>query len=75
MPQKDLELKEAIASILGTSRLGRKKVIVKVRKKYPGYGSSQITSLSEVWLLALQKDEKETLRQSCQSYFCSSGAQ
>ena len=35
MPQKDEELKEAITSVLGTSRLGRKKVIVKVRKKYP----------------------------------------
>ncbi|MCB4235751.1 hypothetical protein LDL59_13535 [Kaistella anthropi] len=36
MPEKDEKLREAITSILGTSRLGRKKVIVKVRKSTRG---------------------------------------
>jgi len=34
MPEKDEQIKQAIASVLGTSRMGRKKVIVKVKKKY-----------------------------------------
>lgn len=55
MPEKDEKLREAITSILGTSRLGRKKVIVKVRKKYPGYGSSQIRRVYQKYGFSLYK--------------------
>lgn len=58
MPQKDEKLKEAIASVLGTSRLGRKKVIVKVRKKYPGYGVSQIRRVYQRYGFSLYKRMK-----------------
>lgn len=62
MPEKDEKLREAITSILGTSRLGRKKVIVKVRKKVPGVRFfANPKGLSEVWFFALQKNEKETV--------------
>lgn len=42
MPLKDLKTKEAIESVLGTTRLGRKKVIVKVLKSYPEFSASKI---------------------------------
>ena len=42
MPLKDLKTKEAIESVLGTTRLGRKKVIVKVLKSYPELSASKI---------------------------------
>lgn len=58
MPEKDEKLREAITSILGTSRLGRKKVIVKVRKKYPGYGSSQIRRVYQKYGFSLYKRMK-----------------
>lgn len=32
MPQKDAVVKEAIKDVIGTSRLGRKKIIVNVQK-------------------------------------------
>lgn len=58
MPQKDEKLKGAITSILGSSRLGRKKVIVKVRKKYPGYGVSQIRRVYQKYGFSLFKRMK-----------------
>ena len=58
MPQKDEELKEAITSVLGTSRLGRKKVIVKVRKKYPQFGVSQIRRIYQKCGFSLYKRMK-----------------
>ena len=42
MPEKDIAVKDAITSVVGTSRLGRRKVIVKVQKKYPGMGAAKI---------------------------------
>ena len=42
MPGKDVVVKEAITSVIGTSRLGRRKVIVKVQKKHPGIGAAKI---------------------------------
>jgi len=42
MPLKDLKTKEAIESVLGTTRLGRKKVIVKVLKSYTELSASKI---------------------------------
>ncbi len=56
MPQKDEELKEVITSVLGTSRLGRKKVIVKVRKKYPQFGVSQIRRVYQKCGFSLYKE-------------------
>lgn len=55
MPEKDEKLKGAIVSILGTSRLGRKKVTVKVRKRYPGYGVSQIRRVYQKYDFSLYK--------------------
>jgi putative transposase len=45
MPLKDLKTKEAIEYVLGTTRLGRKKVIVKVLKSYPELSASKIRSV------------------------------
>lgn len=42
MPQKDAVVKEAITNVMGTSRIGRKKIIVKVQKKHPHIGASKI---------------------------------
>lgn len=47
MPQKDAIVKAAIEEVLGTSRLGRKKVIVKVQKKHPDLGASKIRRVYE----------------------------
>src|SRR5690606_40094895 len=58
MAQKDEELKEAITSVLGTSRRGRKKVIVKVRKKYPQFGVSQIRRVYQKCGFSLYKRMK-----------------
>lgn len=42
MPAKDLVIKEAIQSVMGTTRKGRNKIIRLVQKKYPHLGSSKI---------------------------------
>lgn len=47
MPQKDEMVKNAIKEVLGTSRIGRKKVIVKVQKNHPHLGSSKIRRVYE----------------------------
>lgn len=47
MPQKDEMVKNAIKDVLGTSRIGRKKVIVKVQKNHPYLGSSKIRRVYE----------------------------
>ena len=58
MPEKDEKIKEAITSVLGTSRLGRKKVIVKVRKKHPEFGASQIRRVYHRYGFSLYKRMK-----------------
>lgn len=58
MPEKDEQLKDAITSVLGTSRLGRKKVIVKVRKKFPKFGISQIRRVYQRYGFSLYKRMK-----------------
>lgn len=58
MPQKDEKLKEAITSILGTSRLGRKKVIVKVKRKFPEFGASQIRRVYQRYGFSLYRRMK-----------------
>jgi len=47
MPQKDVIVKDAILEVMGTSRLGRRKIIVKVQKKYPQLGASKIRRVYE----------------------------
>ena len=42
MPTKDAAVKEAILEVIGTSRIGRKKIVVKVQKKHPHLGASKI---------------------------------
>lgn len=42
MPQKDAAVKEAIEKVIGVSRKGRMKVIKKVQKDHPEWGSSRI---------------------------------
>lgn len=42
MPTKDAAVKEAIREVIGTSRIGIKKIIVKVQKKYPYLGAFKI---------------------------------
>lgn len=59
MPQKDALVKEAIKSVIGTSRLGRKKVIVKVQKKYPQLGASKIRRVYEKEGFSLYKRMKK----------------
>lgn len=59
MPQKDALVKEAIESVIGTSRLGRKKVIVKVQKKYPQLGASKIRRVYEKEGFSLYKRMKK----------------
>lgn len=55
MPEKDEQIKQAIASVLGTGRLGRKKVIVKVKKKYTEFGASQIRRVYHRYGFSLYK--------------------
>ena len=42
MPAKDIVVREAIQSVIGTTRKGRNKIIRLVQKKYPHLGSSKI---------------------------------
>lgn len=59
MPEKDAVVKEAIADVIGTSRLGRKKVIVKVQKKHPQMGASKIRRVYEKEGFSLYKRMKK----------------
>jgi putative transposase len=47
MSEKDVVVKDAISSVIGTSRLGRRKVVVKVQKKYPDMGTAKIRRVYE----------------------------
>jgi putative transposase len=59
MPQKDLIVKEAIEQVVGTSRLGRRKIIVKVQKKHPHLGASKIRRVYEKEGFSLYKRMKK----------------
>ncbi len=59
MPEKDVVVKDAISSVIGTSRLGRRKVIVKVQKKYPGIGAAKIRRVYEKEGFSLYKRMKK----------------
>lgn len=59
MPQKDAVVKEVIKSVIGTSRLGRKKIIAKVQKKHPHLGASKIRRVYEKEGFSLQKRMKK----------------
>ena len=58
MPVKDLVVKSAIEEVMGVSRLGRKKVIVKVQKRYPDLGASRIRRVYEKEGFSLYKRMK-----------------
>jgi len=59
MPQKDAVLKEVIQGVIGTSRIGRKKIIVKVQKKRPDISASKIRRVYEKEGLSLYKRMKK----------------
>jgi putative transposase len=59
MPQKDSVVKVAIESVIGTSRLGRKKIIVKVQKKHPHIGAAKIRRVYEKEGFSLYKRMKK----------------
>lgn len=59
MPQKDALVKEAIKDAIGTGRTGRKKIIVKVRKKHPHMGASRIRRVYEKEGFSLYKRMKK----------------
>lgn len=59
MPEKDAVVKEAINDVIGTSRLGRRKVIVKVQKKNPNMGASKIRRVYEKEGYSLYKRMKK----------------
>ena len=59
MPQKDAVVKEAIQDVIGTSQLGRKKIIVKVQKKHPYMGASKIRRVYEKEGFSLYKRMKK----------------
>lgn len=58
MPQKDSIVRDAIMEVLGTSRIGRRKVIVKVKRKNPDLGSSRIRRVYENSGFSLYKRHK-----------------
>lgn len=62
MPLKDEKIEQAIRSVIGTSRKGRKKVIPLVRKKNPEIGMSQIRRVYEQKGFALMKRMKNRMR-------------
>lgn len=59
MPEKDIIIKEAINEVIGTGRIGRRKVIVKVQKKYPLIGASKIRRVYEKEGFSLYKRMKK----------------
>jgi putative transposase len=58
MPQKDTQIQETILSVMGTSRIGRRKVIVKVQRKNPELSSSRIRRVYENSGFSLYKRHK-----------------
>jgi len=58
MPQKDRIVREAIMEVMGTSRIGRRKVIVKVKRKKPELSSSRIRRVYEKSGFSLYKRHK-----------------
>lgn len=59
MPEKDSFVSDAIKEVLGTSRLGRKKVIIKVQRKHPELGASKIRRVYEKEGFSLYKRMKK----------------
>ncbi len=47
MPAKDLVIEQLISNVVGVSRIGRQKVIVKVQRKHPEIGASRIRRVYE----------------------------
>lgn len=59
MPQKDAAVKDAIKEVMGTTRLGRRKIIVKVQKKHPHLSASKIRRVYEKEGFSLYKRMKK----------------
>ena len=59
MPGKDAVVKEVISDVIGTSRLGRRKVIVKVQRRHPNLGASKIRRVYEKEGFSLYKRLKK----------------
>lgn len=47
MPEKDKVIEAAIKKVVGVSRLGRRKVIVKVKRNHPDLGAFRIRRVYE----------------------------
>lgn len=62
MPIKDKEIEDAISSTIGTSRKGRSKVIVLVKKVYPHLSSSRIRRVYEQKGFCLTKKLRRRLK-------------
>ncbi len=62
MPLKDKPIENAIRTVIGNSRKGRKKVIVLIRKKSPEIGSSKIRRVYQLKGFALMKKLKGRMR-------------
>jgi len=62
MPLKDINIKQVIDQVLGTSRKGRTKVIKLVKKIHPEIGSSRIRRVYERSGLALSKKLKRRIK-------------
>lgn len=59
MPIKDEPIKQIIKKVIGSSRKGRKKVIVLVRKEYPEVSASKIRRIYEQHKFALMTKPKK----------------
>lgn len=55
MPEKDMKIKEIIEKNIGTTRIGRNKVIVKIQRKNPELSGSKIRRVYEMYGFALLK--------------------
>ena len=62
MPAKDEKIKEAIEDVLGSSRKGRIKTILLVRRKYPDLGTSQIRRVYEKYGFSLTKKLRRRIK-------------
>jgi putative transposase len=62
MPLKDKEILDAIESTLGSSRKGRRKVMVLVKKKFPHLTGSKIRRVYEQYGFALTKKLRRRMK-------------
>ena len=63
MPEKDARLKSIIETVIGSSRMGRQKVIRRVQRKHPKISSSKIRRVYEREGFSLYKRLKRRVKQ------------